>query len=263
MTNALKARLLGAAVLVGVALLVLGALLGGPKERAAPAGNVIIVQPGLEKPPALAQRQTPTPRDEPAEVSDSQRTAQAQRAESRVADTPAAVETSRPKPPTKPTTKPRPSSDPAPQRTEPAKAAESPAATSSSKTEPTAPAKNDLYAQIAGTAPARETKADEPATTKPAPSKPAPSTAKPAAPADPAAGWRVRVASYGDRSNAERTAARLRDGDFQTQLEPVQVGGKTYTRLYVGPYATERGARAAQSSLKTKIGESGQLIAPK
>ena len=42
MTNALKARLLGAAVLVGVALLVLGALLGGPKERAAPAGNVTV-----------------------------------------------------------------------------------------------------------------------------------------------------------------------------------------------------------------------------
>ena len=57
MNEALKARLVGAAVLVGVAMIVLGSLLGGPKQREAPADGVIVIRPEPERPPSLRARQ--------------------------------------------------------------------------------------------------------------------------------------------------------------------------------------------------------------
>lgn len=256
MSDALKARLLGAAVLVGVALLILGALLGGPKERAAPAGNVIIIQPNPEKPPSLTQRpvrpaaeadaepqlakvkpEQPVARDEPAEpAARSEPPAPAPtRTEPRVAAQ------KPPEPARSPTPKPAPTKQPAP-KPEPEPAAK--------------PPQDDLYARIAGTAPTQPKPAES--NIEPSP-PPAAETPKASVPDD---GWRVRVASYGDADNAQRMEQRLRDAGFRTRSESVRINGRTYTRVHVGPYATEREAKAAQQTLKAKIGEAGQLIAP-
>lgn len=73
----------------------------------------------------------------------------------------------------------------------------------------------------------------------------------------------VRIASFGDAANAQRMVQRLRDAGYTPSTETVTVANRSYTRVQVGPYASEREARSAQTALKAKVGESGQVIAPR
>ena len=73
----------------------------------------------------------------------------------------------------------------------------------------------------------------------------------------------LRVASFGDADNAQRMVQRLRDAGYAPSTETVTVANRRYTRVQVGPYASEAQARAAQRRLKAPVGESGQVIAPR
>lgn len=287
MTEALKARLVGAAVLVGVAMLVLGSLLGGPKERAQPAEGVIVIRPEPERPPSLRERQAPDEKAEPANA-EPEPDSRAEPSGSRSAGASAAVSAAssneqaagKSTPDSAPVR--RAATDhrqPSEQKSPEQKAAEAkrPQPASSAAAAPPretaeAPATqaagaDDLYARIAGTSkPTPPVQAAEPAqqrsqapsqtTTRPAP-RPAP--AKPTA----TQGWMVRIASFGDAANAQRMVQRLRDAGYTPSTETVTVANRSYTRVQVGPYASEREARSAQTALKAKVGESGQVIAPR
>ena len=296
MNEALKARLVGAAVLVGVAMIVLGSLLGGPKQREAPADGVIVIRPEPERPPSLRARQDGSETRETAAATSGQPqpVPQSSRAD---ADPDAsgptqsggaskgdgATPTQRTRPETSPVrgagsapTAAAPASNlapaepvaSAPPKREPAPAPDRPAATQP------APAANDLYARIAGTAVSQSRPSEPPAAaqkaeTPPAAARPAPRPAtKPASPPPPkprtaSNGWMLRVASFGDADNAQRMVQRLRDAGYAPSTETVTVANRRYTRVQVGPYASEAQARAAQRRLKAQVGESGQVIAPR
>lgn len=282
MTEALKARLVGAAVLVGVAMLVLGSLLGGPKERAQPAEGVIVIRPEPERPPSLRERQAPDEKAEPANA-EPEPDSRAEPSGSRSAGASAAVSAAssneqaagKSTPDSAPvrraaTDHRQPSEQKAAEAKRPQPASSAAAAPPRETAE--APATqaagaDDLYARIAGTSkPTPPVQAAEPAqqrsqapsqtTTRPAP-RPAP--AKPTA----TQGWMVRIASFGDAVNAQRMVQRLRDAGYTPSTETVTVANRSYTRVQVGPYASEREARSAQTALKAKVGESGQVIAPR
>ena len=300
MNEALKARLVGAAVLVGVAMIVLGSLLGGPKQREAPADGVIVIRPEPERPPSLRARQDGSETGETAAATSGQPqpVPEASRADADPDADPdaagpaqsggaskgdGATPTQRTRPETSPVrgagsapTAAAPASNlapaepvaSAPPKREPAPAPDRPAATQP------APADNDLYARIAGTAvpqsrPSEPPAAAQKAETPPAAARPAPRPAtKPASPPPPkprtaSNGWMLRVASFGDADNAQRMVQRLRDARYAPSTETVTVANRRYTRVQVGPYASEAQARAAQRRLKAQVGESGQVIAPR
>lgn len=300
MNEALKARLVGAAVLVGVAMIVLGSLLGGPKQREAPADGVIVIRPEPERPPSLRARQDGSETGETAAATSGQPqpVPEASRADADPDADPdaagpaqsggaskgdGATPTQRTRPETSPVrgagsapTAAAPASNlapaepvaSAPPKREPAPAPDRPAATQP------APADNDLYARIAGTAvpqsrPSEPPAAAQKAETPPAAARPAPRPAtKPASPPPPkprtaSNGWMLRVASFGDADNAQRMVQRLRDAGYAPSTETVTVANRRYTRVQVGPYASEAQARAAQRRLKAQVGESGQVIAPR
>ncbi|MEN8822564.1 MAG: SPOR domain-containing protein [Abyssibacter sp.] len=293
MTEALKARLVGAAVLVGVAMLVLGSLLGGPKERAQPAEGVIVIRPEPERPPSLRERQVPDEKAAPANAEpepepEPEPDSRAEPSGSRSAGASAAVSAAssneqaagKPTPDSAPVR--RAATDhrqPSEQKSPEQKAAEAkrPQPASSAAAAPPretaeAPATqaaggDDLYARIAGTSkPTPPVQPAEPAQQgSQAPSQTTTRPAPRAAPAKPTAtqGWMVRIASFGDAANAQRMVQRLRDAGYTPSTETVTVANRSYTRVQVGPYASEREARSAQTALKAKVGESGQVIAPR
>ncbi|RJS95031.1 SPOR domain-containing protein [Salinisphaera sp. Q1T1-3] len=62
-------------------------------------------------------------------------------------------------------------------------------------------------------------------------------------------GWVVQVASFSERSNAERMAKSL-SGNYTASYTPGDVNGKTLYRVNVGPFDNESAARSAESRLK-------------
>lgn len=285
MTEALKARLVGAAVLVGVAMLVLGSLLGGPKERAQPAEGVIVIRPEPERPPSLRERQVPDEKAEPAHV-EPELSTEPSGSRSAGVSAPVSAASSNEQAAGKPTPDSAPvrraatdHRQPSEQKSPEQKAAEvkrpqpaSSAAAAPPRETAEAPATqaaggDDLYARIAGTSkPTPPVQAAEPAQQRSqAPSQTTTRPAPRAAPAKPTAtqGWMVRIASFGDAANAQRMVQRLRDAGYTPSTETVTVANRSYTRVQVGPYASEREARSAQTALKAKVGESGQVIAPR
>jgi len=63
--------------------------------------------------------------------------------------------------------------------------------------------------------------------------------------ADPRGSWRVMVGSFGNRENAERLAATLRQQGYPVRLE----AAGALTRVWVGPYGSPDRARAVAGTL--------------
>ena len=74
-----------------------------------------------------------------------------------------------------------------------------------------------------------------------------PSTAEPTA---TASGWVVQVGSFGDEENARRQADRLEDAGYTARLYPVRSGGRLMYRVRVGPESSREGADEIASSLR-------------
>ncbi len=82
---------------------------------------------------------------------------------------------------------------------------------------------------------------------------------KPAPAAAPAGAWLVQVGTFGQKANAERLAASLRDRGFATDVSPTSRGEKTLFRVRVGP----PGSRADAEGLRTRLqaaGQTGQVV---
>jgi rare lipoprotein A len=57
----------------------------------------------------------------------------------------------------------------------------------------------------------------------------------------------LQVASYGDRTNAERMLQRLQQaGVERAELHSVQVNGQTLWRVHIGPFSADEAARVAE-----------------
>ncbi len=228
----LKERLVGAAVLVIVGVLVIPVLLDGP-----PPDEPVRV--GLELPTAAGERKSHTIRlDIPAERPATPGSGSIERPPQPASD-PDRAETSKAK------------SDPSPER--PA----SSAGASGNKT--TAGSQSSESGTAAPEAGSR--KADPPAASREAAAEPAPAPAAAPPESDPApGGWAVQLGSFSDQDNAERLSGQLRSEGYSVFVSRVATGGRTMHRVRVGPVADKDEAQALADRLDAG-GHAGRVVA--
>ncbi|MCX7802866.1 MAG: SPOR domain-containing protein [Meiothermus ruber] len=85
----------------------------------------------------------------------------------------------------------------------------------------------------------------------------APSNERPSLSADAEGSWRVVVGAFGNRANAERLAATLRERGYPVGLE----AAGNLTRVWVGPYSTQDRARAVAGTLEQYQPQVGRVPA--
>jgi cell division protein FtsN len=71
-----------------------------------------------------------------------------------------------------------------------------------------------------------------------------------AAPPRAGRGYNIQIGAVMDRIGADEMIAKLRDLGYQPYAVEMQIDGRTWYRVRVGPYASEEEARAAQARLK-------------
>jgi DedD protein len=212
MDKALKARLIGAAVLVALAVLLIPELLSG--------------------------RKTDTAGSDAAAVSPGTRTFTIELAGSTPDQGPAA----RPEPTSKPGTVPA-------QETPQASGSSSatpdamPASGADGTTADRPAAKEAVAAAPPPQRPAPEAKANTPAPAA-ARSDAAASTVQ--------GGWVVQVGAFSTAEKANKLAAELKSAGFRAYVSPVSKSGKTLQRVRVGPEADRSGAEGIAAKLKTR-----------
>ena len=69
-------------------------------------------------------------------------------------------------------------------------------------------------------------------------------------PAAQEAGWLIQVGSFGEEENARRLADRLGDAGYTARLYPHRSGGGLMYRVRVGPESSREGAEEVASSLR-------------
>jgi len=218
MDEALKARLIGAAVIVAVAVLLIPELLSGRKPVEQAAGEVAgapgkrIVTIDLGGVPGNSAG-SGTNGNAPA----------------------AAVPAS---PPALPTTMPEPSGQGTPAVT-PAYQAEAKAGepAAAAEQEPSAP---PAAKAVATTEPEKATRA--PLQTPPPEAGPRPAPG----------GWAVQVGAFGSVATANGLVKKLQADGYRAFVAPTQRGGKTLHRVRVGPEAQKAGAERLAGQLKAK-----------
>lgn len=67
---------------------------------------------------------------------------------------------------------------------------------------------------------------------------------------EPGSGWLVQVGSFGEEENARRLADRLADAGYTARLYPHRSGGGLMFRVRVGPESSREGAEEVASSLR-------------
>jgi DedD protein len=218
MDEALKARLIGAAVLVAVAVLLIPELLSGRKPveqvtgegAGSPGKRIITIELGGRPSPSAGS--------------------------GTIGNTPTAAAPSAP--PALPAVMPEQSAQGTP-AVAPARQAETTAAEPATATEkkPSAP---PAATTVAATEPARATPA--PAQTPPPDAGPRPAPG----------GWAVQVGAFGSVATANGMVKQLQADGYRAFVAPIQRGGKTLHRVRVGPEAQKAGAERLAGQLKAK-----------
>jgi DedD protein len=211
MDQGLKERLVGAAVLVAIAVWLIPWVLDGP-ERGIETQSNSLQLPSAEEPMPM---RTQTLRlgdalEPPAEIA------------------------AAPPPESK-----APAVEPAPPAAEPpaqTAAAAEPAAASAPEPEP------EPAVVAAAPPPERPAPAAAP---PPAPARPAPAAATAAA-----GDWTVQLGSFGEEANARRLAQRADTFGYKAEVSSYRSDGRTLYRVRVGPQATRAAADAAASALR-------------
>jgi cell division septation protein DedD len=220
MDEALKARLIGAAVLVALAVLLIPELLSGRKPAGGDAGlppgsrgtRTFTIELGGGADPAPASTSGPAALQVPAATAGPARAAQAP---------PATTGTD---------------AGPVPAATSPADSVAMPGTAAATAGVPTAAQAAPLpHPGPAGAASAPTPPARPPVTTSPA-----------------RGGWAVQVGAFGSVATAEKMADQLRSAGYRAYLSPVQRSGKTLTRVRVGPEAERARAEGLAASLKAR-----------
>ncbi len=81
-----------------------------------------------------------------------------------------------------------------------------------------------------------------------------------AKPAGALGSWVVQVGSFSSEQNALRLRERLRQAKFVTQVEKVTVAGKTHYRVRVGPYLERGEAEQDQQKLASQFDLKGRVL---
>lgn len=61
--------------------------------------------------------------------------------------------------------------------------------------------------------------------------------------------WILQASSYPREQDAQSLSQRLRSKGYKTEVKPVLIKGKTWFRLYVGPYTSAAAAKEAAAKL--------------
>jgi len=69
----------------------------------------------------------------------------------------------------------------------------------------------------------------------------------------PPKAWALQVASFADRENADRLVKKLRTQGFEVYTRQNQSGGKTITRVFVGPAIDRNQLTKAQRELRKQF----------
>lgn len=249
MDSALKQRLIGAAVLVALAMIFLPMLLKGPDTAEPDAARVPLEMPSAPD-QAFETRELPLVAPSPVTAEGGVLGMEPRPAAS---DDPNAVAT------VDQTGQPaaRTEFDPA---AEPAAAPDTgtvPAVDAATGLAPTpAPAAPAAAPVAAAAAPVTPPAAAAPAPTPPAATPPAP------LPASAAAGrYAVNVGSFSNLDNARGLADRLRAAGLPLTSESVDVAGKPAMRLRVGPYGDRTAAEAARLRVESVAGGPATVVA--
>ena len=234
MDIALKQRLVGAVVLIALAVIVLPMLLGGRPESGLPETRKIELPP---QPPEMDFETRRFPVGEsPGRIP---RAATESEAPANALPTPAPVPTSR-------DDEPQPATDAAP-----ADAAndEAGAAAPLASAEESRSEAGDAAAAGDDESAAAVEPASEPVATAPPPAS------TPSGPAQSDDGrYVVQVASFGSMDNANRLSGKLRDLGYNVLLDTIKSDVGTLNRVRVGPYATESSANQAVTRLSMQVG---------
>lgn len=224
MDQGLKERLVGAAVLVAIAVWLIPWVLDGPENGVeAPASSLTL--PAAEEPMPM-RTQTLRLGDAPAPT--------------------AAAPTAPPPPPAQ--------SEPAQARAEPRENPE-PAAAASANTEAESRAEPQSSTGESTIAAARSSEERPAASARTAPAK-----AAAAAPA-PAGDWTVQLGSFGEETNARRLAQRAGTFGYKAEVTSHTSGGRTLYRVRVGPQRTRAEADAAASALRAHGVKDARVVA--
>ena len=82
-----------------------------------------------------------------------------------------------------------------------------------------------------------------------------PTAAAPKVAKEPAQGaWILQAASSTSEENSQNLSKRLRSKGYKTEVKPFQVKGKTWYRVYVGPFATDAATKEAAAKLSRQEG---------
>lgn len=229
MDSALKQRLIGAAVLVALAMIFLPMLLQGPDEREPDAAQVPLSMP--EAPDAeFETRELPLVLPEPA-------------GEGPVLGAPAPA-----------------SDDPNAVATVDLDGSAAPRVDAPSVPDDEGPAQAVDAATGEPLAAAPESAPEPEPAPAPAPT-PAPAAAKEPLPASTAGGrFAVNVGTFSNTANAEALSGKLRAAGLPVLREALQVDGKPATRLRVGPYAERTVAEAARLRAEAASGSRAVVV---
>jgi len=214
-----KERLVGAAVLLAAAVILIPEMLSGPRHEEASSVatedaptktyTIDLGQPAQQKPTSTESTQVETTSAPPSEFAPAAATSSPQAApEAAVPQLDAKREES-PAPPAKPLAQPQP----------------------------------DVSKPAASNPPKHENV--EPASATP---KPAPVAAEPSVPTSK--GWAVQLGSFSRSDTAERLAQQVRSKGHNAFVMPVKSGGSTLYRVRVGPLRDRSAADALQRQLK-------------
>ncbi|MGQ0800461.1 MAG: SPOR domain-containing protein [Pseudomarimonas sp.] len=254
MEPALKQRLMGAAVLVALAIIFLPMVFDGPAPPPPPAAALPLGVPASpDRPlqtreiPLALPTQTPmaTPPAAPAPSADPNQLATVdvvttQRPDLMNAPSPAAGNPAVANPTVAPTVAPSGTLTPAPGA---ANSAIAPVAASATPV---------VMPTAAATPPPTPTPTPTTAAAKPAvaPVVQAPTPAAPTPPLPAGGRYVVNLGSYGNSANAQALLGRLKAGGVQAYSESIQLDGKPATRLRAGPYASRAAAETASAAAR-------------
>lgn len=259
MEQGLKERLIGAAVLVVLAVWLIPWLLDGPDELAedGPVSLQLPVPP--EQPVGQVRTETidlRPPRENDSPVISADDSAVGRRADIRAVESSSPVSTPPSRDPTEPgepsaagSVDVEPPSVSQPTNDGAVAAGSSPGGVRGERTA-APPADDDEPAAPPATATDPQNAVESPPVqSTPSPSRPAvaaaPSPAQPAATGE----WALQLGSFGDESNARRLADRVSSFGYTPQITNYRAGGRTMYRVRIGPHETRARAEAAASAL--------------
>jgi DedD protein len=107
---------------------------------------------------------------------------------------------------------------------------------------------------------AKRTRADAPGKLVEVDDTPAKDVPAAAVPAKVATGWAVQVGAYSTQGDADAKRDALRKGGFASFVEPIKTEKGTLFRVRVGPHALRADAEKAKAELKEKMKLDGTIV---